>query len=529
MYLSSSNNPQAGRWFRFFNGETANVKMWGARGNGADNDTVAIQNAINAVQTWGYVINTSQELYIPTGVYLVTNTIDFSSYLHIRGDSAFNTTTIRMQGDKDVFRTINAKRGLQNEANDWDHALIFENMAIECGADSVSNAALVVCLPGETTVIRNIRCVQGGYGIRCFGGGAPGLDVRDCFFDSPYVAGVSVEGKFPDGRWVHDGMGGVLSFTHLDGDHHRANSEATACLLKVSDVFSQINIQSLKAEGQFGGGLIQYKLRGAGSGDIMGGLNINMAEYNCDGIPPTIPKLDTCDFIVVNSDGRRTPSVYISTVNLYGIRYLIRDELTGRKVEPENNYAGNQLTCRLPVQYESFIEDVDEQPRTRYVVGSTALYTFRPPQVPGWYRIMGPVGCHMGGDLIINSTTESSKLSVDVYGGPDPTAAEITILRKTKDPVWPDWVRPCVTQTRAGSYYDPAVSGGRTFLDVYIERSFPGTGKYDKDITFALPLDGRVYPYTGKTQLLWPTNALTSIVPSTNCTLYSCVTNSLIR
>src|SRR6185369_7865076 len=60
-YLVSSNPLSPfGRWERMLNGETANVKMWGAKGNisggvtspsnvaAANDDTSAIQNALNA-------------------------------------------------------------------------------------------------------------------------------------------------------------------------------------------------------------------------------------------------------------------------------------------------------------------------------------------------------------------------------------------------------------------------------------------------------------------------------------------------
>src|SRR5215470_9143622 len=64
-YLVSSNPLSSpGRWERMLNGETANVKMWGAMGNiaggvtspanvaAANDDTVAIQNALNACPGW---------------------------------------------------------------------------------------------------------------------------------------------------------------------------------------------------------------------------------------------------------------------------------------------------------------------------------------------------------------------------------------------------------------------------------------------------------------------------------------------
>src|SRR5690242_15698155 len=83
----------AGRWIRQLGGETANVRMWGAKGdwydwldypgNNAHNDTTNIQNALSALgkgldspdrfTTW------TAELLFPGGVYKITDTLVFTN------------------------------------------------------------------------------------------------------------------------------------------------------------------------------------------------------------------------------------------------------------------------------------------------------------------------------------------------------------------------------------------------------------------------------------------------------------------
>ena len=74
----------SGRWMRVFKGETPNVKMWGAKGDGSHNDTIAIQNAVN-----GRNFFPIGEILFPAGSYLITNTIVFSPIVHIEGEVIF--------------------------------------------------------------------------------------------------------------------------------------------------------------------------------------------------------------------------------------------------------------------------------------------------------------------------------------------------------------------------------------------------------------------------------------------------------
>jgi len=148
--------PSSGRWMRVLNGEVANVKMWGAKGDGVANDTGCIQSAISS--------GASGEVLFPYGIYIVTNTIVFPSWMHIMGEGKGNNTRVVMQSGKDVFRTYWANYVLQNgsvSGADWDHWINFERLYIDCG-NSSTNAAIVVFRPGEACMIRDVQVVNGG-------------------------------------------------------------------------------------------------------------------------------------------------------------------------------------------------------------------------------------------------------------------------------------------------------------------------------------------------------------------------------
>jgi hypothetical protein len=66
-----------------------NVKSFGAKGDGTTDDTTAIQNAINAVNTLG-----GGTVYLPAGTYKITGTLTVYGYVTIEG-SNINTTTIQ--------------------------------------------------------------------------------------------------------------------------------------------------------------------------------------------------------------------------------------------------------------------------------------------------------------------------------------------------------------------------------------------------------------------------------------------------
>lgn len=116
IYITPTSNPTAGRWVRALHGQTANVKMWGAVGNGTNDDWASIKNAIDAC-TAGFTM----ELLFPSGIYRVTNTLVFPGQLHLRGEGLWDNTAIVMPPgiQKDIFRTENADRALTGLSPGW--------------------------------------------------------------------------------------------------------------------------------------------------------------------------------------------------------------------------------------------------------------------------------------------------------------------------------------------------------------------------------------------------------------------------
>jgi hypothetical protein len=507
-----------GRWVRSFGGASPNIRMWGAMGNivpwsdpggiYAHDDTTNIQNAINSFNGNPNDDNRVGCLLFPIGFYKVTGTMIFPSFLHITGEGAYNTQIV-MVGDKDVFRTSNTELGLTNGTVDWDQGLIFENLSIINTTNGVNGAALEVCQPGEASVIRNIQINSCGYGIRCFGVGAPGLRLENVSIFDSYVANIDITGFMPNGTW--EGGAGPVTFLGVSGDHRRADSDATASFIKVDQCTPTISVYDFKAEGDYGGGLINY-IEPTNSGNI-GSVNVYGGTYNAGGA--TYPP----DLIVLNSYAPLTAAVGINMVNLYGVNNLIRDNLTGRTILPHTQtWSGlDQTTCRQPIEYQGTIW------WTRYVIGDTAYAYLEHPKL-GWYRVMTNPGTKLGGSLAVNSLNDESK--VDVEDLPWSANIELNVLRTTRD----DGVdaTPFVTAVRAGNYYDHSTNAWVAFVDIDVTRTNSDGFPQDDLITLAHPIEGHV-DQTGREELLQPITPLTSLVPSTNCWFVNCVSNLLTR
>jgi hypothetical protein len=489
-YLASSNlNSTPGRWIRMLNGEVANVKMWGAVGNRqawltnadqlAHDDTVSIQNAVNAVG-WGW----TSELLIPSGAYMVTNTIYFPSQIHIHGDGTGNNTSVTMPigVNKDIFVTLNAQNYRNGQAYDWDHGLLFDNIIVEFEGDfsksydeanrNVTNAALVMCRPGEAMEVQHCVFNNGGYGIRVLGGGAPGLRADFCSCFGQAIGGISVE-AIPS-----DSGGGSMHLTGLSGDYRWASHSDTACFVRFYNVTPDVDIVNLKAEGEWGGGLVQQTpIPGA----ELGAINIEGGTYNSGPLPsqPNNPR----DVVVLKYPGTPVMStpVYVHGMNLYGVRYLIRDELTGRNVETDVTVStgANQCAAKIPIIYTSSTYN------SRLVKGQTA-FSYLYPTNAGWYRIMSANwGTHLSGKLdITTEDDESVALEFDVATWGGPQSSWISCPRTS-------YGSAVVTQARAYQYWDNTAGGIIKNLDVYIAN--PPTNGYfpiERRVTFCHDLNG---------------------------------------
>jgi len=507
-------NPASGRWMRVLNGESPNVKMWGAVGDGANNDTMSIQNALNGNAKLPF-----GEMLFPSGTYYVTNTLVFSPILHIKGEGSFNNTFVQMHGDHDVFETTSARDAIAGTSYaGWDHGVVVEGMEIDSDTNSTSAAAIALYRSGEASVIRNIVTGYGGYGIRCFGVGAPGLRLEHVSCFVTHVANVSFDGNMPDGTFV--GGGGAVSLVGISGDGYFT----TNSFIRVNNCFPLLSVYDFKGEGTYGGGFIYYKQSlGTPYPGMIGGINIYGGTYNGSG---------TNDFIVLDTDSQADAPVYISNVQLYSVRYLIRDNLSGRNVSADVGGL-SQTTCRLPIQYESWVGGLAPTNNTRLTVGDTARYDFD-PQTTGWYRVIKPSRVlHMGGALAISSFVENSLVQFDSdpeldyipTGGTNKLGVQLSVTRtSTEYPT--NRGRPYASMVRAGNYSYPG--GATSFVDIYIERTpdDPDNG-YGGNITLTLPLDGMDYNLM-PCQLLTPSTPVTSLIP-TNATLLCCVTNILAR
>ena len=68
---------------------TFNVENFGAKGDGVTNDTAAIQSAINAAANTPY-----STVYLPTGTYLVTSSLEMYSDIRVEGEAPPLTTIV---------------------------------------------------------------------------------------------------------------------------------------------------------------------------------------------------------------------------------------------------------------------------------------------------------------------------------------------------------------------------------------------------------------------------------------------------
>ena len=508
-YLAPESNSATGRWARVFSGETVNVKMWGAAGDGRRNDTTNIQNAVNACH------GLTLELLFPYGTYLVTNTIVFrAEQLHLRGELARGGppggSCIHMPPgiQKDILRSVNADNALNGRPSDFDHYLLVENLNLAFEGKektrNAQNACLVICRPGEANTIRNIMTESGAYGIRCLAAGSPGLNLRDVSLNDAAVAGVSVE-PLPGQNYA---SGGPISFIGISGDHRWDSSASNACLMLFSNCVAVVNIQDVKAEAAFGGGLIHHRWPDPATGwdaaKAMGSLNIRNVSF--DGGPSYGGLAPPLDLIVLRG-GQRTASVLVEMVNLVSVRYLIRDEVSDRNIDADvNTYNGlSQLTARTPLAYEAFDLGSSSYPNrgklSRLTIGQTAISYFT-PKIPGWYRVMMPMNAgrtRLAGNLVISCyATESTELQVDIN-----TSSGVPYINVAR-PTYDNGKSPAVTRARAFRYWDNDIKGYWAYVDIKVERILPtGQAKLNR-IMLASDINGMEMLGTGMIQLLPP-------------------------
>src|SRR5262249_42419265 len=81
----------------------ANVRDFGAKGDGATDDTAAIEKAIDSV--WG-----AGAVLFPAGTYLITSTLKIAKSIVLRGEGA-DKTTLLFNVNGDAIQFITYKQG----------------------------------------------------------------------------------------------------------------------------------------------------------------------------------------------------------------------------------------------------------------------------------------------------------------------------------------------------------------------------------------------------------------------------------
>ncbi|MDB6125083.1 MAG: hypothetical protein JWQ71_4076 [Pedosphaera sp.] len=504
-----------GIWERMLQGEVANVRMWGAKGDGSTDDYVPIQKAVDACNdAW------ANELLFTTGTYRVTNTIVFPAQIHIHGEGNGNNTMIRMPAgiQKDIFRTANANTVMNGGTANWDSFLVFENLFLSFDGTletrNKSNSGLVVCMPCEGHVIRDIITQNGAFGIRCLGGGAPGLRVRDCTVSDAAIAGISIE---PLPNQVSC-SGDPISLIGVSGDQRWDDCAQTASLIRFTNVVTGGRITEIKAEGTFGGGVVQFQYPPASEGwggGAMANVTIENVSYN-GGV--TYGNYDyTRDFVVLKGQ-LTSASLNLHNIHLYSVRDVIYDQVNSRHVEADINVFSGlaQQTCMIPLAYLTQNDGGPQGTNTRLTMGQTAFsYLYATNQ--GWYRVMIPQGIgtvHITGKLVISCAgRESTEIQIDVnpYSG-NPNGAWLNVTRCMGNN---GTLPPVITQARGFYYYDTVMGGNWAFVDVYVGN--PITSAYVekmKRFTFALDINGYETFGTGMVGLIGSPYSVSATLPS---------------
>lgn len=549
-----------GRWVRRLNGEVANVRMWGAKGDinsgvetpinmsYAHDDTTNIQNAFNSIFVPGDPSSTNGpgwmpfEMFFPAGWYKISSTLIFSQQLKIFGENARMTHIVMPYGvNSDILHSIQADEVLNgtNGANLFDENIRIEDIALDFATQTgfgseeqghnMTNSGIVIIQPEEGSTVRNVSVNSAGIGIRVLGGGGGAVaPFRDTVFEDCAIAGISVE-PVPG----QPGALGQVSITGITSDHRWDDSRSNACLVRFVNYVGTALVEDINAEGIYGGGIIQSQ--GPGDGSQYGIITIRNGSF--DGGLSYGGFNAPHDFLVIKDNGgSHSDSFIMDNISSYGTN-MIRDELGGRTILglDTDGLGPNQSVCRLPVQYESWnyhATNGDGTPAisTRLVTGGQTVYNFT-PTTNGWYRVLKPLqGWRLGGRLTVSSLDESSECQVDLLSANDTNAVRLNVTRATYDNGITQ--RPVVTQIRGGVYLGPD-GYPRNFVDIYVANPLNGTWSPDfaNQVTLTYPVYdiNNVTDSGGMSPLQNPTiTPLASIVPA-GCTLWTCVTNNLTR
>jgi len=152
------------------------VLQFGAVGDGVTDDTGAIQAAIDSLGVVGGVVE------IPPGTYKISNTLNISSYVCLRGAGAVASTLLTNNGTADVVY-INA---VGNSPGCTIENLFFNSSVTRtAGSYIVSNSS-------NGTFIRNCKMLNAFNGISVTGTAAENIKIQDCQINNTINYGVNI-------------------------------------------------------------------------------------------------------------------------------------------------------------------------------------------------------------------------------------------------------------------------------------------------------------------------------------------------
>lgn len=248
-------------------GDVFNVKDFGAVGNGSDDDTDKIQAAITAA----YNARTVSEafdtvtVFIPEGIYIVSNTITVPSYITLKGDGHNSVLKVK-DNCTSGFNVLEISQNRANNINFNDFAIhgnSANNTQVIKGISIKPVAGSVIYSNFNNLYIK--ECT--GYAIETLNDGAERVRFNDCLFrdcKQHNVFSAKLRSSSFNNctiRTAKTGYSGVL----LDG----ANNSQIAfnhCLIEenaeygiYSDRASRISLESCRFVGNYGSAIYMLK------------------------------------------------------------------------------------------------------------------------------------------------------------------------------------------------------------------------------------------------------------------------------
>lgn len=171
--------------------EWANVRRFGARGDGVTDDTAALQKAIDSQRV----------VYLPQGFYVVNDTI------RLRPDSVLiglhpGLTQLLLPNGSPAYQGIGTPKALLESARGGD--AIVSGIGLATGEVN-QRAVALLWRAGERSLVDDVR-IQGGHGTRLYDGSRNDPYRKDAKFDTT----AHWDRQYPS-IWVTDDGGGTFS------------------------------------------------------------------------------------------------------------------------------------------------------------------------------------------------------------------------------------------------------------------------------------------------------------------------------